>query len=168
MTALKRVNLRAKRQVPVGRHAFKAKGIVYKWEEVDPNQVKKFHQRPFFSLSFTQIDRIISHQPDQGSYDLTSDGQRNSKIEDHHQIVWDLGHEKLRTLMATRKKELDRLFKQNIGKELDERLKSNLLKAFNFLFGKIGPETHTRFIREKAVQNFLYFFLFLIFFSIGL
>ena len=39
MIALKRVNLKAKRQVPVGRHAFKAKGVVYKWEEVDPNQV---------------------------------------------------------------------------------------------------------------------------------
>jgi len=45
MTALKRVNLRAKRQVPVGRHAFKAKGIVYKWEEVDPNQVKQLSPR---------------------------------------------------------------------------------------------------------------------------
>jgi len=56
--------------------------------------------------------------------------------------------------MASRKKELDRLFKQNIGKELDERLKSNLLKAFNFLFGKIGPETHTRFLREKTVKSF--------------
>lgn len=53
MTALKRVNLRAKRQVPVGRHAFKAKGVVYKWEEVDPNQVKNLTQGFFLIKFFT-------------------------------------------------------------------------------------------------------------------
>ena len=47
MIALKRVNLKAKRQVPVGRHAFKAKGVVYKWEEVDPNQVFILHWKLF-------------------------------------------------------------------------------------------------------------------------
>ena len=47
MTALKRVNLKAKRQVPVGRHAFKAKGVVYKWEEVASNQVFTLSERIF-------------------------------------------------------------------------------------------------------------------------
>ena len=75
-----------------------------------------------------------------------------------------MGMEKLRAILASRKRELDRLFKQNLGKELDERLKGNLLKAFIFLFGKIGPESHTRFIREKTV-NFFWSFLSKNFFS---
>ena len=42
MAALKRVNLKARRQVPIGRHGFKAKNVAYKWEEVDPTDVQLF------------------------------------------------------------------------------------------------------------------------------
>lgn len=39
MQALKRVNLKAKRQVPIGKVTFKTKAVQYTWEEVDPNHV---------------------------------------------------------------------------------------------------------------------------------
>jgi len=59
-------------------------------------------------------------------------------------------------MMASRRKEMDRIFKQNLGRELDDRLKANLLKIFHFLFGKAGPETYSRFLREKSVFFSIY------------
>lgn len=67
--------------------------------------------------------------------------------------------EKLKALSAAQKKEADRLIKQNLSKELDERLKSNLQKTFMFLFGRQGQDSLSKFIREKTVRTyFLCFF----------
>lgn len=72
-------------------------------------------------------------------------------VEDHNKIVWDQGMEKLKAIFAMQKKELDRLIKLSLGKELDDRLRSSLQKALLFLFGRLGQESFIRFLREKTV-----------------
>lgn len=78
----------------------------------------------------------------------------NMQIEEHNNIIWEQGMEKLKALSASQKKEADRLIKQNLSKELDERLKSNLQKTFLFLFGRQGQDSLSKFIRDKTVMTY--------------
>ena len=63
--------------------------------------------------------------------------------------------EKLKGLAASQKKEAERLIKQNLSKELDDRLRSNLQKTFLFLFGRQGQDSLSKFIRDKTVIAYL-------------
>lgn len=76
---------------------------------------------------------------------------KSLKETEHSKASWEVGQDKIKFLAHMRKKEIDRIFKINMPKELDERLKYTLQKTFKFLFGRLGNESYTRFLKEKSV-----------------
>lgn len=152
MHLIKKSEIKAKRHVAV-RSPHKLKEKIMKDEDVDLVDPVVLENR------FSHRDYVIGMFSNQKSRETSIESKDNMKN------FADQASEMVKKLEALKKAEIARLFKVNLAKHLDDRLKEYLRKVFRYAFGKKdSEELLSKFMKEKRVKfHSLFFVIYILF-----
>jgi len=147
--ALKRTNLKAKRQIFFGNPLSKDKSVSSRWEEVDPKEAEHeiyYGSYDSPSIQGPEIDSIRKHRSEIKPPSLIKPIVSNSP-------PFEKAVEMTIKLDELKKEGVEKLTEHYMHKLVDERTKHEVHKIFRFIFGKEeGEFLFHKLVMEKKVS----------------